>query len=480
MTRLAHNTAASADQRGHGARGMRRHVTLGRVLALPLMGLSLLLPAPFSSAYAAGNCAITASAEGRPGATGSETDPVREVQEVVDRLAAGQTGCVRGEIAGNVAIRRPDVTLTSEPGQRGRVLGQLKVMPGGARATVRDLDINGRTEPEKPTIGLYADDVAFLNNDVTNDDTEICIILGYIAGDIAARRPLIQDNRIHNCGERAPVTNMDHGIYAEWVVGGKIVGNAIYDNADRGIQLYPRATDTLVTGNVIDNNGVGIIFGGDEGQSANGNTVRYNAITNSRARSDIESWYPAGTPKGVGNVVERNCVSSRGVDTVRGGFTARDNVTDAPQIAGRGKGMLAIASGGVCADLVNAGRAGFEYAPPAAAPASDPVATLPSTTQPVAVAVTTTGGTPAVKVTVTDRGVDSARTVVQVSYGNGKWTTVAKPKVSRKKPYSKRLKRPRGAKKLKVRAAVTSVKRRGKNKKVTKTAFTAAASANLL
>ena len=38
--------------------------------------------------------------------------------------------------------------------------------------------------------------------------------------------------------------------------------NWIYDNADRGVQLYPDADGTVVTGNVIDGNGEGVIFGG--------------------------------------------------------------------------------------------------------------------------------------------------------------------------------------------------------------------------
>ena len=39
--------------------------------------------------------------------------------------------------------------------------------------------------------------------------------------------------------------------------------NWIYDNTDRGIQLYPDADGSTITGNVIDSNGEGIVFAGE-------------------------------------------------------------------------------------------------------------------------------------------------------------------------------------------------------------------------
>ena len=73
---------------------------------------------------------------------------------------------------------------------------------------------------------------------------------------------MIERNRIHNCGQLPP-TNHHHGIYVEASDGARITDNWIYDNADRGIQLFPDAQGTYVARNVIDGNGQGVIFSRD-------------------------------------------------------------------------------------------------------------------------------------------------------------------------------------------------------------------------
>jgi parallel beta-helix repeat protein len=50
-------------------------------------------------------------------------------------------------------------------------------------------------------------------------------------------RPRIERNRIHDCGK--PATLSGHGIYMQNVDDAEIVGNTIYDNADRGIKVGP-------------------------------------------------------------------------------------------------------------------------------------------------------------------------------------------------------------------------------------------------
>ena len=71
-----------------------------------------------------------------------------------------------------------------------------------------------------------------------------------------ARGTVIERNRIHNCGQLPP-TNHHHGIYVEASDGARITDNWIYDNADRGVQLFPDAQGTYIARNVIDGNGQG-------------------------------------------------------------------------------------------------------------------------------------------------------------------------------------------------------------------------------
>src|SRR5204863_5834944 len=100
--------------------------------------------------------------------------------------------------------------------------------------------------------------------------------------------------------------NHEHGIYLAYSDDTKIVENVVYDNADRGIQLYPDAQGTLVRGNVIDGNGEGVIFSGVGSTASNDNVVENNVITNSTIRHNIESYYP--DIAGSGNVARNNCV----------------------------------------------------------------------------------------------------------------------------------------------------------------------------
>ena len=112
---------------------------------------------------------------------------------------------------------------------------------------------------------------------------------------------MIERNRIHNCGEMPP-SNHHHGIYVEASERARITGNWIYDNADRGVQLFPDAQNTYVANNVIDGNGQGVVFS----RKSSNNVVENNVISNPVVRYNIESFELTGS----GNVARRNCVWS--------------------------------------------------------------------------------------------------------------------------------------------------------------------------
>ena len=108
-----------------------------------------------------------------------------------------------------------------------------------------------------------------------------------------ARRRWSSRDVIHDCG-RLPATNLEHGIYVADSVGAVISSNYIYDNADRGVQIYPHAVETLVVGNVIDDNGEGILIGGAGADPSIGSLIEHNLITGSRRGANVESCFPAG------------------------------------------------------------------------------------------------------------------------------------------------------------------------------------------
>jgi parallel beta-helix repeat protein len=332
-----------------------------RVLALALAGFSIALTsAPAHADSAPASCDKVASPAGSDSGSGSTAAPLRTAQALVDALAPGQVGCLRaGTYPGGLRVDHGGtsaaaIVLRSFPGERALVTGRFYVPQGSDYVTIADLNLDGNPQSDSellPSPTINANHVTFEADDVTNDNTEICFLIGGANWGVADST-VISGDHIHNCGA-LPAANHDHGIYVEDATNTRIVGNLIDHNADRGIQLFPSSTGAVIAGNVISENGEGIIFSGEGGVASNGNVVERNLIVNSLIRSDIESWYPSGNPLGVGNVAQHNCVSGRGIDTGAGGFAAAGNVTASSNdlIATAGGGYRP-AAGSACAGVV--------------------------------------------------------------------------------------------------------------------------------
>lgn len=283
--------------------------------------------------------------------------PGERPTDLVESLLPGETGCLRGGIhiaKEDVRVLAPDVTLTSYPGETASLVGRLWVTGSAGGATIENLILDGRNEGGLPSPTVNADDVVFRNTEVTNDHSGICFVLGDDEYGRASGT-VIEDSEIHDCG-RLPATNHDHGIYVAIADGTVIRDNLIYDNADRGIQLYPNADGTLVTGNVIDGNGQGVLFGGDADSVSEDNLVEHNIITNSTIRYNVESSWQGST--GSGNVVRGNCVyggvrddGDGGIEPAPDGFEAPDNVIEGPVYVDREAGDFRLDEASPCLDL---------------------------------------------------------------------------------------------------------------------------------
>jgi parallel beta-helix repeat protein len=280
------------------------------------------------------------------------------VQEMVDALAPGESGCLHGAFSADVTIRRGGlpgrpVTIRSAPGTRATLRGRLWVPDSADDVVVEGLLLDGRNGDGLPSPTVHGDRVTFRGNEVTNVNTGICFVLGSFGGGWGiAVGTVIEGNRIHHCGE-LPATNHQHGIYVESARGARIVGNHIHDNADRGIQLYPDAQGTLIGWNLIDRNGQGILFSGVGGRASSGNRVIGNVIANSRLRYNVESWYPEGNPVGVGNVVQANCIWNGRMGEIarRVGFVGRANVLRSPRLRRTRGGEVLASPSGPCAAM---------------------------------------------------------------------------------------------------------------------------------
>lgn len=292
-------------------------------------------------------CDRVAAPGGDDDARGSAAAPYRTVARLLEGLNAGETGCLRaGVFAEDVQVRAggtpgSPIVLTAAPGERATLRGRLVIADSANDVVVAGLRLDGRNEEARPSPTVNGDRVVFYRNDVTNANTSICFVLGSTSGYGTAVDVVLSENRIHRCG-RLPATNRDHGIYVESTRNARIVGNVIYENADRGVQLYPDAQNTLIERNVIVANGQGIIFSGDAGRASSGNRVVRNLIGDSRLRWNVESYWSSGEPVGTGNIVEDNCLwnGRMGEIAARVGFTAKGNRVVEPLFVDRERGDL--------------------------------------------------------------------------------------------------------------------------------------------
>lgn len=337
-------------------------------IALVLWVVALAALQGLPTATATPTCSLYAASSGSDGADGSATTPFRTVQRLVDNLSPGQVGCLRkgvyeGELVGGDGYRQlkitaPRITLSSAPGEAAVIRGRVWIAGGANGAAVENLSLDGANSRELPSPSVDANATVFNHDEVTSR-SGICFALGDYGYEIA-RGTVIEDSRIHDCG--TPSSNQEHGIYVVSAYGTIIRHNWIYDNASRGIQLYPDAQATTITGNVIYGNGEGIIFSGNETTAASDTTATHNVIAGSTVRRNVESFYEPGAPIGTHNVVRANCIfgassayyggaDGSGLERPEVGFSATDNLARSPRFVDLRHGNLKLASSSPCATL---------------------------------------------------------------------------------------------------------------------------------
>ena len=338
---------------GHGRRETRASAFAIAVLAAVVM----VAAAPGSGGAAgkrASQCDRFASPGGSDSAPGTQSRPVRSPQRLVDVLQPGQTGCFGEGVYrfGRVQLNERRITLTAYGSTSVVLKGSIRVDPSGRRSRVTDVSIKG--PGNQVTVLIQATRFSLRGSNITNlHRHSSCVLTGSYYSRRAPRGIHIVGNRIHDCGE-IPRTNHDHGIYVAHSRRAVIKRNWIYDNADRGIQLYPRAQRSIIKGNVIDHNGTGINFSGVGGVTSNHNLVRGNIISRSVVRWNAASG-PTG-PRARGNVVRGNCVfasnrrfrSNGGIEKPSRNFRARHNRIAKPQFMHPGSGDYRLRASSRC------------------------------------------------------------------------------------------------------------------------------------
>jgi parallel beta-helix repeat protein len=328
--------------------------TAASLAALAAIATASLLGFGATRSAAAVSCDRYAATSGSDAAAGTATAPFRTAQKLADSLTAGQTGClVAGVYSESLRLNHGGsvgnpIRLTSAPGGRATLVGRLYVPDTSNDVTFADLNLDGTNSSNLSSPMVTGDRITFTGNDVTDNHTSICFGLGS-AGWGTAVDVVIDNNRIHDCG-RLPATNHDHGVYVESTRNAAITNNYIYDNADRGIQLYPDAQGTRIANNVIDGNGEGILFSGDSGLASSNNVATRNIVSNATVRYNVESWWPLGNPVGTGNLAADNCLwnGSAGNVAEQVGFSAVGNTVANPLYADRSAKNFQLRSDSPC------------------------------------------------------------------------------------------------------------------------------------
>jgi parallel beta-helix repeat protein len=325
--------------------------------ALSLIALSLLVAAAaVSPAAAKAGCDAFAAPAGSNGGSGSRSDPYETPEKLVDSLDSGQTGCLRRGTYSfdELGISTPRITLAPYRSEPVTLRGSIKVRPSGHHSTIRGMKLDGRGGETPIGPKIYANGVVLRGNEITNAHTSICVQIARYYDDPAPRGVVIQRNRIHDCGE-LPSTNKDHGIYVSEARGTVIRDNWIYDNADRGIQLYHDADGSKVIGNVIFHNGDGMVINGEGSSVSENNVIRGNIIARSYRGYNVYSGNDG--PVGHNNVLRRNCVWAGAKSDYRGhggvmaparNYKARRNVIARPRFAHAKRGNLRLQGSSRC------------------------------------------------------------------------------------------------------------------------------------
>ncbi len=364
---------------------MSRRLAVSLACSAAVAAVSALAPA----AGAATTCDRYGSPTGDDRNAGTLAAPVRTAQAVLDGLSAGQTGCLKAgtydqEVTGPYVVRVPraDVTLRSVPGERATVRGIVYVPKGADRVTLADLDIDGRRDIAGDTttsVKVNANDVILDGNDITNDKRAICAVLGGTGSWGIANRTIVRNNTFHDCGN--PQHGFfDHALYLDQANDTLVTDNLFLRSASYAVHLYPNAQRTLVTHNVMVDNGAGVKFAGADGTASSDNIVEHNVIATSTRTTGIESWWGSG--QGTGNIARHNCLANRtNTDTSSGGFTVADNTTTTSPFVDAAAGDYRLKSG-ACASA--AGYDTIAKRTGAAAPAepAQPAPAQPAPTQP--------------------------------------------------------------------------------------------------
>ncbi|MBV8599355.1 MAG: right-handed parallel beta-helix repeat-containing protein, partial [Actinobacteria bacterium] len=255
--------------------------------APPSSGLGTGLPAPLP---ASNGPTYYVSTSGSDGASGSAGTPWRTIGHALASVQPGDTVLVHGGtypdwlVASRGGTSNGMVTVAAYPGEQVTITGRLKVAADWLRFS--GLDFVGQ-QGNSSDVLVWVDGS---HDELANDSFTKSWMSAIYVGEGGSGGSVPTDVRIvgNDIESNGTHYNLDHGIYCGDCANVLIADNLIASNEAAGIQLYPDANHTIVTGNTIVRSGrFGIIVGSDGSTTSGGNlivdnVVAYNAETGIR------------------------------------------------------------------------------------------------------------------------------------------------------------------------------------------------------
>ena len=199
------------------------------------------------------------------------------------------------------------ITLSNAfPNRQATLAGRVRIFGDSHYFRLRGIAVEGHSA-DGPAVTISGDHISVAGADVTNSPLNACIVVGDAAtgGHHGPASTAMSFTAVgesgHDSHDGVRLADADHAV---------VVHNHIYGAGSSAIELSPGAHDTTISHNVLDGNGRGIRFTGDEVSAASRNVVTENVITNSSPGYNLEHRW-AGGEGGGGNTVSRNCLDGQ-------------------------------------------------------------------------------------------------------------------------------------------------------------------------
>lgn len=296
-----------------------------------------LASAPALAATASTTCSLYASTSGSDSNPGTASAPFATAKHLMEKLSAGQTGCLAsGETFAAFTLYEGDthgteaapITLTStNPEEPATIDGRVTTEKGSNWLTFTHLNFIYGQDTLLPSITIASAHTSWTYDNVSGADLNICFQTNPVGDSYGAGEyTLIEHDRVHDCGH--PVTKAEleaqandtyegrengwhtHGLYDEGVHT-TVRNSYFYDSSGIGILLRSGGF-AVIEHNVIDANGRGVELGNEGTEN---DTIAWNIITNTTS--------PCGREVGGGSHCDTYGLMTNG--SVGAGSVFRDN-----------------------------------------------------------------------------------------------------------------------------------------------------------